>query len=107
MSPARTQDAPRSPGRRRATGLLLAVPAAAAWPGALIAEPASPEPPKTSPLAEFIASQQKGLDPQERQTLVRGVVQLEDALEVIRDFEVGNDVPPALRFAALRAEPRR
>ncbi len=107
MSRSRAQDRPRSPGRRRATRLLLALPAAAALPVSVLAETPSPAPAKTSPLAEFLAGQQPGLDPERRQDLVRGVVQLEDSLRTLRDFPVGNDVPPALRFAALRAEVKR
>ncbi|HEV8201538.1 MAG TPA: hypothetical protein VGS03_16100 [Candidatus Polarisedimenticolia bacterium] len=68
-------------------------------PADAAAEPA-PEP---TPLAKFLAKQEDGLSGDERAKVRKDVTQLEDALKVVRDFPVGNDVPPAGGFKPIRS----
>ena len=98
--------------RRTAGRLLLGVPlAAAAVPvaellgarAARAAEEAPPEPAPT-PLAKFLAKQENGLTSAEREHVRRDVTQLEEALKTLRDFKIGNDVPPAGTFAAMKSK---
>jgi|KBSSwiStaDraftv2_1062776.scaffolds.fasta_scaffold260048_2 hypothetical protein len=63
---------------------------------------AQPEPEPT-PLAKFLARQEDGLSGDERAKVRKDVTQLEDALKVVRDFPVGNDVPPAGGFRPIRS----
>jgi hypothetical protein len=62
---------------------------------------ADPEP---TPLAKFLAKQEGGLSSSERAEVRKNVTQLEDALKAVRDFPLGNDVPPAGEFRALRTK---
>jgi hypothetical protein len=101
--------------RRSAGRLLLGVPlAAAAVPvagllGARAARAADEPAAETSPtpLAKFLAKQEEGLSSAEREHVRRDVTQLEEALKTIRDFKIGNDVPPAGTFAAMRSKRAR
>jgi hypothetical protein len=91
-------DAIRTVSRRTVGKMLLAVPAAAA----LAAEEKKKEEPP-SPQAEFVASTEPGLSPEEREKLKKAVGDVEKALGVIRDFKLPMDVSPALKFKALKS----
>ena len=66
-------------------------------------EPAEPQAtPEPTPLAKFLAKQESGLSSDEKAEVRKNVTQLEDALKTVRDFPLGNDVPPAGEFRALR-----
>ena len=70
-------------------------------------EPAAGEPksePEPTPLAKFLARQESGLSSAEKAEVRKNVTQLEDALKAVRDFPLGNDVPPAGGFSALRTK---
>ena len=60
--------------------------------------------PDPTPLAKFLAKQEGGLSSSERAEVRKNVTQLEDALKAVRDFPLGNDVPPAGEFRALRTK---
>jgi hypothetical protein len=63
----------------------------------------SPAPePEEPPVARFLARQEEDLTSQERRRVRREVTQMEQALKEIRDFKLGNDVPPSGTFRALR-----
>ncbi|MEK7282844.1 MAG: hypothetical protein AAB249_03455 [Acidobacteriota bacterium] len=63
----------------------------------------SPAPePEEPPLARFLARQEEGLSAAERRRVRREVTQMEQALKEVRDFKIGNDVPPSGTFRALR-----
>jgi hypothetical protein len=63
----------------------------------------SPAPePEEPPVARFLARQEEGLNAAERRRVRREVTQMEQALKEIRDFKLGNDVPPSGTFRALR-----
>ena len=67
-------------------------------------EPKPPQPePGEPPVARFLARQEEGLSAEERRSVRKDVTQLEQALKGIRDFKIGNDVPPSGTFRALRA----
>ena len=69
-------------------------------------KPAAAEPPpepEPTPLAKFLAKQEDGLSGDERAKVRKDVTQLEDALKAVRDFPVGNDVPPAGGFRPIRS----
>ena len=67
-------------------------------------EPKPPQPePDEPPVARFLARQEEGLSAEERRSVRKDVTQLEQALKGIRDFKIGNDVPPSGTFRALRA----
>ena len=67
-------------------------------------EPKAPQPePDEPPEARFLARQEEGLSSDERKRVRRDVTQLEQALKEVRDFKIGNDVPPSGTFRALRA----
>jgi hypothetical protein len=89
-------DRPRAITRRTMGRMLLAAPAAAALP----------QPPAPSALAEFIARDEAGLTPAERERLKKNVAETEQALAVVRDFKVPADVAPAVRFRALKSTRR-
>jgi hypothetical protein len=76
-------------------------------PGARADEPQAPAAPEPelepTPLAKFLAKQEDGLSGDERAKVRKDVTQLEDALKVVRDFPVGNDVPPAGGFRPIRS----
>jgi hypothetical protein len=63
--------------------------------------PAEPQP---TPLAKFLAKQESSLSSDEKAEVRKNVTQLEDALKAVRDFPLGNDVPPAGEFRALRTK---
>ena len=86
--------------RRELAKLLVALPAVPA----LAQEEKEEETP--SPLAEFIAGQEAGLSPAEREALKKNITGAEKGLEVIRSFQLPPDVPPAVRFAALPSRKR-
>jgi len=68
------------------------------------ADTATPQPePEPTPLAKFLAKQEDGLSGDERAKVRKDVTQLEDALKVVRDFPIGNDVPPAGGFRPIRS----
>ena len=64
------------------------------------APPAEPEEP---PVAKFLARQEEGLSGDERKRVRRDVTGLEQALKQVRDFKIGNDVPPSGAFRAFKA----
>jgi hypothetical protein len=65
--------------------------------------PAPAPAPEPTPLAKFLARQEDGLSSDERAKVRKDVTQLEDALKVVRDFPIGNDVPPAGGFRPIRS----
>ncbi len=62
-----------------------------------------PPEPEPTPLAKFLAKQEDGLSGDERAKVRKDITQLEDALKVVRDFPIGNDVPPAGGFRPIRS----
>ena len=99
--------------RRTVARLALGAPvAAAAATLGRLGEVLAPRPaaaqeagatPEITPLARFLAKQETGLSSEEKQRLRRDVAQLEQSLKEIRDFTLGNDVPPSGTFRALRS----
>ena len=97
--------------RRKAGQLLLGAPVLAAAaastllaPGAARAEEATPAAePVPTPLAKFLAKQEGDLSAAQKDKLRKDVTDLEQALQVLRDFPLANDVPPAGSFSALRS----
>jgi len=81
-------------------GATLGGGARAAEPQAGTAPPAEPEP---TPLAKFLAKQEDGLSGDERARVRKDITQLEDALKVVRDFPISNDIPPAGGFKPMRS----
>ncbi|HET8945574.1 MAG TPA: hypothetical protein VFQ07_01210 [Candidatus Polarisedimenticolia bacterium] len=67
------------------------------------AEAGSPPEPEPTPLAKFLAKQEDGLSGDERAKVRKDITQLEDALKQVRDFPIGNDVPPAGGFRPIRS----
>ncbi|HZN04676.1 MAG TPA: hypothetical protein VFD06_13920 [Candidatus Polarisedimenticolia bacterium] len=64
----------------------------------------APEPEaEPTPLAKFIAKQEEGLSGAERDKVRKDVTQLEEALKVVRDFPIANDIPPAGGFRPMRS----
>jgi hypothetical protein len=100
--------------RRSAGRLLLGVPlaAAAAAPvaellGARAARAADDAPapdPSPTPLAKFLAKQEQGLSSGERDHVRKDVTQLEESLTTLRDFKIGNEIPPAGTFMAMKSK---
>jgi hypothetical protein len=93
--------------RRTMSRWLLGAPliAAAAARVAAADEPAEPQAsPDPTPLAKFLAKQESGLSSDEKDEVRKNVTQLEDALKTVREFPLGNDVPPAGDFTALRTK---
>ena len=88
--------------RRDFARILLAVPALPA----LARAQGDKEPEKPSPTAEFIAAEEPGLSPAEREALKKSIAGFEKSLQVVRDFKLAPDVPPTLRFAALKSRRR-
>jgi hypothetical protein len=89
-------------GRRDLARILLtltAAPALARTPDDARKE--GEEPP--SPLVDFLAAQQAGLTPPEREALKKSLKAFEKSLKAIRDFELPRDVAPCLRFAARKS----
>jgi len=97
-------DRPRAITRRTMGRMLLAAPAAVR-PQQKPAEKPD-KPPAPSALAEFIAGNEAGLTPAERERLRKNIAETEQALAVIRDFKVPADVAPAVRFQALKSTRR-
>jgi hypothetical protein len=103
---------------RRSVGrLILGAPLAAASAGSIAtllgtaasgsdqqAPPEAPADTGPTPLAKFLAKQQEGLTGEDRDKVRKSVTQLEHGLQVIRDFKIGNDVPPAGTFRALKSK---
>lgn len=65
---------------------------------------AAPDPPKLSEQGKFIAKNEAGLSGAERKRLRKQLPGFEGALRKLRDFELPDDVEPAVRFQALRSE---
>lgn len=86
--------------RRDLAKLLVALPAAPA----LAQGPQETE--QATPLAEFLAGQEAGLSPVEREALKKSITGAEKGLQVVRAFKLPPDVPPAVRFAALASKKR-
>lgn len=59
-----------------------------------------------TPIAEFIASHESNLSQAERDRLKKDVTQADAILSQIRDFQVGWDVEPAIRFRAMKSRGR-
>jgi len=97
--------------RRKAGQLLLGAPVLAAAaastllaPGTARAEEAAmAAEPVPTPLAQFLAKQEGDLSAAQKDKLRKDVTDLEQALQVLRDFPLANDVPPAGSFSALRS----
>ena len=71
------------------------------------ADQAGPQPsptpePEETPLARFLAKHEEGLSAEERKRVRKDVTQTEQSLKQIRDFKLGNEVPPSGTFRALR-----
>lgn len=100
---------PMTMTRRTAGRLLLGAPAVAAVasgllnPGGARAEEAAPPPPEDSALGKLLAKQEPGLDGGEKAKVRKDVAGLEQSLKTLRDFPVGNDVPPAGTFMPIRS----
>ena len=93
----------RSPFRRRDFArILLAVPALPSFARAQGDE----EPEKPSPTAECIAAQETALSDSERAALKKSITGFDKTVQVVRDFKVPADIPPAVRFTALKS-PRK
>ena len=60
--------------------------------------------PKPTPMSQFLARQEPELSRQERRRVQKDVTQLEARLKEIRDFRLGNDVPPAGIFRAMKSK---
>ena len=86
-------------GRRAATKLLLAVPAAA------VASAAQDKPAKVevSPLAACLAENEPGLSAEEKARLQRNLGSLEQGLKVIREFKMPPGTEPSLTFRAMKS----
>jgi hypothetical protein len=65
----------------------------------------SPQP-EEPPLAKFLARQEADLTAEERRRVRREVAQLEQSLKEVRDYPLGNDVPPSGTFRALKGRRR-
>jgi hypothetical protein len=57
-----------------------------------------------SALGKFLAREEDDLTPAERRRVRDDVASLEKSLRAIRDYPLGNDVPPAGSFAALKSK---
>ncbi len=68
--------------------------------------PAAPPAGETadSALGKFLARQEDDLSPEERRMVREDVASLEQALRVIRDYPLGNDIPPAGTFIPLKSK---
>jgi hypothetical protein len=98
-------DRPLAISRRTMGRMLLAAPAAVTLPQQKPEQKPPEKPPaRPSELAEFIAAQESGLSPAERERLKKNVTETEQALAAIRDFKLPPDVAPALRFRALKSD---
>ncbi len=88
--------------RRAAGKLILALPVAVP---ALAQEPAPEKKPEArpTPQAECIAAQEPGLSDAEKGALKKSITGFDKAVQVVRDFKVPPDVPPAIRFAPMRS----
>lgn len=86
--------------RRQLGRMLLVVPVVAP----ALADEKKQEPP--SPQAEFIAAQEVGLSAQEREALKKSISDFDKSLSAVRDFNLPPDVPPAVRFAAMKSKRR-
>jgi len=67
-------------------------------------ESAPPAAPDDSPLGRFLARQEEGLTSEERRQVRKNVAQIERSLKEVRDFTLGNDVPPSVRFQPLKSK---
>jgi hypothetical protein len=114
MQDDRTNDDRMRMTRRSAGRLLLGVPLAAATAipvagllggrAARAADDAPAREPAPTPLAKFLARQEDDLSSDERDKVRKDVTQLEESLKTLRDFKIGNDVPPAGTFMAMRSK---
>jgi hypothetical protein len=92
---------PRAISRRAVAQMLLAAPAVAALAQEKPEEKAAAKP---SALAEFVAADEPGLSPAERDRVKKSVGETEQALDVIRKFKLPPDTAPAVRFRALKSK---
>jgi hypothetical protein len=67
-------------------------------------KPAPPAAPDDSPLGRFLARQEEGLTSEERRQVRKNVAQIESSLKAVRDFPLGNEVPPSVRFQPLKSK---
>jgi len=65
--------------------------------------PAAPAEPKLSKAGEFVVDAEPGLSDAERLRLGKQLPGFEEALRKLRDFEIPDNVEPAVRFSALRS----
>jgi HEAT repeat protein len=89
--------------RRSAARLLAMAPAAAAVP-ALVGAATTEDKPKSE--AEFIAADEPGLSPEERERLKKALADTDKGLATIRRFKLETDVSPAFRFQAMKSARR-
>ena len=103
--------------RRAAGRLLLGAPAVAAVASGLLKSSAAlaadeaagqtaAAPPASTPdsaLGKLLAKQEPGLDRDQKDKVRKDVASLEQALQTLRDFPLGNDVPPAGTFRPIRS----
>lgn len=88
-----------SMSRRTMGKLFLAASAGSLAAGRLTAE-------TPNPLGEFLAAQDPGLSPPERERVKTSVASLESSLNTIRSFPLINAVGPAGRFRAQKSKER-
>jgi hypothetical protein len=107
--------------RRSVARVLLGAPVAVAaaavtgvgsWLGVRPARAAedeqAPPPAATddSTLGRFLARQEEGLTSEERRKVRKNVAQIEKTLKEVRDFTLGNDLPPSGQFRPLKSKRR-
>ncbi len=59
-----------------------------------------------SPLSRFLSKQNPELSRADRRKIRRDITQLEQALQEIRDYPLGNEVPPSVTFRPMRSKRR-
>ncbi|MBI4242416.1 MAG: hypothetical protein HY613_11940, partial [Candidatus Rokubacteria bacterium] len=57
-----------------------------------------------SPLGRFLARQEDGLSSEERRRVRKDVAQIERSLKQVREFPLGNDIPPSGHFHPLKSK---
>jgi len=107
--------------RRKALGWIAAAPAAAAVAPAVLAQyeetgfddlGGPPEQPREVPRdasddIKCLVKNEDELSRKERRDLADNLKGLQEALDKLRDFDLADDVEPAMAFRALRAAPGR
>jgi hypothetical protein len=88
-------DKPRPLTRRAVGQMLLAMP---------LARIAAGDEKEASPRARCLAATEPGLSNDERARLEKSIAEGEKSLTVIRDFKLLPDVPPSMRFQAMKSK---